>query len=476
MKYIQQSYGDDFDLMQELVDNQIVPEHAIDYRDLFMASFDIETIETKIDQCPPEHGMIKEANLQLLSIAIGSNAENYSPKCWIRKSSDKKEEERLVKAFVDELIKLSEIKKSRLPSWINEGLEKLSDITHKLKQRKAKFFEYQAISRLERALKQFKKLSIFGFNSSKFDLPCIIGPLMNELTKRTSDIKVLKKMSSYFMISTKEFVFKDVLRFTAPCSYDKFLTVWESPFSKSIWPYSHYHSVEEIRSDKQFPPIQAFASSLRGYQKPEMKIYIAAKREFYRRKLLPKNHLDRIVSMYGFLRYYNLMDVQPLILAIENCFNCYYEYFGVDAMKALSLPSLAQTAMFKNFDKQSPLIVSFDTKNGGSQQLFRKFVTGGLVNAFLRHVQTFDSESENYTLPKEARYAPNNEPYTSIVSLDFTSMYLTTQKQNLPTSPGILFTLRDKFYVKNVMCQGHSFKCQQWLTWLQATGNIYIHI
>ena len=57
--------------------------------------------------------------------------------------------------------------------------------------------------------------------------------------------------------------------------------------------------------------------------------------------------------VFGFLRFYNLQDVQPLAHAIKNCFEAYFKYFGVNAITAMSLPSLAQEAMFKNFEPNS---------------------------------------------------------------------------------------------------------------------------
>jgi len=221
---------------------------------------------------------------------------------------------------------------------------------------------------------------------------------------------------------------------------------------------------------KKFPPLADFISSLKGDSKPDMEDYISAKTEFYRRKLLPKNHPERLVSMYGFLRYYNEQDVQPLAQAIENCFNCYDQYFNVNAITALSLPGLAMKAMFKNYDKSAPLIFSFSEEFKEMNEIFRSNVFGGLVNVFRRHVCTYDTE---VTIPTAARYAPNGNPFTSIISLDFTSMYLTCQDKMMPTSPGILWekTKCGKFS-KKIMCSGHSLKAQQWLCYCQETGKI----
>ena len=467
----QVGYGKNTDLILDLVNKKIIPKEALVYRNNFIVTFDLETIEQKFDLAMPERGLITEANLLLLSIAVGCNLPGYSPKCWIRKSSDPEEEKRLIKSFLSELDHIWIEKQKTLPFWIEAGFEKLDFMQYKLKQEKAPWHEYQAIWKYKRVLRKFTQLDVFGFNSGKFDLPTIAGPLLWELQQSSKKVSILKKMASYFTISTDKFIFKDVLKFTAPCSYNKFLAVWGCPGSKSIWPYSFYNNVEEIKNAKKFPPLSAFESKLRGDTKPDMKTYIAAKREFYRRQLLPKFHPDRINSMYGFLRFYNTQDVQPLVHALENCFDAYFKYFGVNAITAMSLPSLAQEAMFRNYDPTSALIYSFAEENRDINNLFRKSVFGGLVNVYRRHICTYDRAEP---IPPAARYADNGNPFTSIISLDFTSMYLTCQKQNMPTSPGICWTKDKKTYRRNVMISGHSFKAQQWLCYRQATGNIFI--
>ena len=173
----------------------------------------------------------------------------------------------------------------------------------------------QELYRYRRKLKELKQLECYGFNSSRFDLPVLAGPLLTIL-KNHGNVNILKKMNSYISISTEKFIFKDVLRFHSQCTYDKFVSLWGTPGSKSIWPYSFYKSVEEINESKIFPKRTAFASNLANGKLPDIEAYITAKTEFHRRKLLPKGHKDRIKSMRGFLKYYNLQDVQPLAHAI----------------------------------------------------------------------------------------------------------------------------------------------------------------
>lgn len=45
--------------------------------------------------------------------------------------------------------------------------------------------------------------------------------------------------------------------------------------------------------------------------------------------------------MSDWLAHYNSLDTMPLVEAMENSFEKFHEFFGVDALLALSLPGLA---------------------------------------------------------------------------------------------------------------------------------------
>ena len=93
-------------------------------------------------------------------------------------------------------------------------------------------------------------------------------------------------------------------------------------------------------------------------------------------------------------------------------------------------------------------------------------------NYFRRHVST----SDNPALPRAARYTSGENKITGILSLDFTSMYLSVQQKPIPTSPGLYWYRRENGkFSKKIMTPGHSLEAQQWLCYRQETGfNYYI--
>ena len=467
----EKAYGDDKNIAVEIVDDGFAPEEFKEYRDFYLGSFDIETLEEKTFLEVPENGLVAEADLRLLSIALGSNIPGFTEKCWIRKSSQPEEARTIVEKFVVACIKLRKRKLSLLPKYIFETQQKLEKRANELADECAgkgikTSPELTKILKYIRYISSLQNLSIFGFNSQRFDIPVIAGTLFRVLELSLfSPVNVLKKGASYFSVSCGGLIFKDALNFTSPCKLEKFLKNWEAPFSKSIWPYSLFGSVEEIRSTKLFPKRSEFYSELAG-ETVSKEDYAKAAWEFNRRRLLSKSHPDKIYSMAGWLRVYNLLDVTPLALALENCFRSYSEFFDVDPMLSHSLPGMAQSAMFKNLDPNSPLLFSIPNKNKEISELFRENVLGGLVNCFSRHATT-NSEG-NY--PERAKKTANGENIKTLLFLDFNSMYLKCQDQSMPTGPGLLWQRKkgsENIWNKNVMTDGHSFKAQQWLTFMQ---------
>ena len=90
--------------------------------------------------------------------------------------------------------------------------------------------------------------------------------------------------------------------------------------------------------------------------------------------------------MKCWLEKYNLLDVQPLALAIERSFDCFHLYFGEDANNHQSLPSIAQASLYGHYDQSCAYIYSFQEAEDEIRALHRRTICGGLVNCFHRHV------------------------------------------------------------------------------------------
>ena len=417
-------------------------------------------------------GLVEVAKLNLVSIAVGSNFSGFESKCFIRETSDKQDEIALVEKFLNYLEELAEVKIATMPSFISEAEEKLNLMFQKLKDDGAKKIQYQELYSFLRVLNNWKILEVYGFNSSKFDLPVLAAPLFHLLISRDEKPQVMKRGSRYFSIATEKLRFKDTLNYTAPCSYDKFLASWDTEQMKSIFPYSYFGSIEEMRFATEFPPHDAFENELNG-NTPSLADYESAKTLFEQRKRLAESDPLKMNNMADWLSYYNELDVYPLVQAIEKCFASYAQYFGVCPFMSHSLPSMAEEAMFKFVGKDQPLVFSPNGKERQLHEQYRENVLGGLVNVHKRHVVTTDE----IECPDIARRASNGEKYTSFIMLDFTSMYLSCQQKPMPCGPALVWEKSScSLLKKKISIPNHSFVAQQWLCYRQVTGSYVVKV
>ena len=146
-------------------------------------------------------------------------------------------------------------------------------------------------------------------------------------------------------------------------------------------------------------------------------VYNKSRDEFNRRKQLPFYHPDRIFTMADWLRMYQMCDVVPLTVAIQNQFKKFHELFGIDSNSYNSLPAIARVAMFQNFDQSMPYGFSFHPKNDTERKDFRTNIIAGLTTCSHRHVDLSGGTSS----PHNARHVPNGDPATAVICEDLNS-------------------------------------------------------
>ena len=85
----------------------------------------------------------------------------------------------------------------------------------------------------------------------------VVDPIQKDTTYFT--LKLTKRLDERNQV----IVFKDLMNFTSPMSMDQYLKTWNGFQSKLIWPYTKFSSIEEIMSEKDFPPIEDFFNDLK---------------------------------------------------------------------------------------------------------------------------------------------------------------------------------------------------------------------
>jgi hypothetical protein len=292
---------------------------------------------------------------KILSVGVANN--KGFEKCFVRADSSHEASVDLIEKFVDALEELYEIDQMYIPNVFHDALDLLeADIA--VEDSKFKKMELQS---LKNHLDGFLKMDVFGYNSGRFDLTVLSPYLLPEMKRRYEKIQILKKDNDYISIVTDFISFKDAYRFTSPVPLSCYLRQNSVLETKSIFPYTHYNSVEDLRNAVDFPPHSAFYSDLKKKNVPH-KEYIIAKNEYERRRSLPDADPKKMRCMVDWLIYYNLLDCRPLADAINNSFQNFFSIFKIDPSWCISLPAYSSKCMFLKYSKLHPLCYSFNDK------------------------------------------------------------------------------------------------------------------
>ena len=149
--------------MDELIDSGRLPSSLRQYRQHYLATFDIETLEEKHQRDCSEIGTVTEAILKVVSIGVSSNIPGYGDKFFCRASSASKDGFDLVNNFLDHLFRMARSLQQHIPKEIHDAEVKLDKEIGPNKWANNKQFE----RKLQTYLLNFKKLSVFGFDSGK---------------------------------------------------------------------------------------------------------------------------------------------------------------------------------------------------------------------------------------------------------------------------------------------------------------------
>ena len=458
------TFGPASNALDMAIDAGLLPSEFKDYRQKFLASWDIETLEVETDLTS-----IQQAVHKVVSIAVASNLPNQTDKFFVRDSSKPEDGQKLVDDFLDEVFRLEACYNKIIPSEIKQAKEALKEVEDQVfsKERTQK-------QKLKNFFNNYFTLPVYGFNSGKFDTKVIIGAIYDYCGKREVAVDTIKRSGKYFSLRLTRYdgrrrciEFRDILNFSSPTTLDRYIRMWGGTINKSIFPYGAYRSVEELRAAVDFPTEDQFFSKLRQ-QTVDPDEYKKAKEEFQRRKKLPNGHPEQMKSMECWLKYYNLLDVKPLVQAIDQSFSSFWEYFKVDGNQHHSLPSMAFNSLFKNYPADLPFVQTFNETNDHLRQWFRENLIGGLTSVYHRHLDLSDDNQS----PRSARFTPDGSRLTHAEVLDFSSMYLWAEDQPMPLGPGLLWTKKGKHFHKKVMVDGCSLGQLEWLNFIEIEDEV----
>ena len=159
--------------------------------------YDLETVEKSSSKA--------EAKLELLSIGLASNICGYQSKYFCRKSDNSLDGQELVDRFLNHIFEL----KSQFDDNLDpEIVREYEEVNEKLRDTSRPWSEKRLLFTRKQQLKEQLKLSVYGFNSSKFDMKVLLSYLVTYAKNKNLKIEVLKKGAIYFNLTLDGIIFK----------------------------------------------------------------------------------------------------------------------------------------------------------------------------------------------------------------------------------------------------------------------------
>ena len=147
-----------------IIEKGFLPESFRSFLQKFKATWDIETLEEKVYQENDENmATITNAIHKIVSLGVSSNIPGFENRFFCRSSSAQKDGEAMMAKFLEHLFKMAEKLQELLPEQITNAAEELGE-----KLQGQMFSKNVCEERtLLNHLKNYCKLSVYGFNSGK---------------------------------------------------------------------------------------------------------------------------------------------------------------------------------------------------------------------------------------------------------------------------------------------------------------------
>lgn len=305
-------------------------------------------------------------------------------------------------------------------------------------------------------MKYLFKLPVIGFNSGKFDFNLIKKYLLRLISP--DDVNVIKKGNLFMSATTPRFMFLDISLYMSPgCSYAQYLKAYQTEQRKGFFPYEFVTSISCLDYPR-LPDHSAFYSTLKGTN-------ISNDEYAWCVETWEKMGMK---TLKDWLIYYNKLDVEPFIEALEKHFD-FYRSLGVDMFKeAISIPGVTERYLFGSIGPEFTLLGNDDKD---LHETFRSNIVGGPSILSNRHAE------KDVTFIKPYKYGSESRPVRKIIGLDKNMLYPFCMQGRMPTGFAIRYLPNKDFTVFSIKKTEPKFgrSCLEWLTWMSYTMKIPIH-
>jgi len=256
---------------------------------------------------------------------------------------------------------------------------------------------------------------VIGFNSSCYDIPLVKAYLLEYLLDKIKF--VILEGKSFTCLTTAKLKFLDIKNHIAPgFDYAKFIRAYEVEQQKFYWLYEWFQNFQQL-DEPTLPPHAAFYSSLKK-ENISQEAYALCQTVWKDKNWTSKpDHLE----------YYNNLDVEPFLQAVEKLFNANKE-LGLDAFKSsLTLPGLTLQLMLFSDLPPGVYFTLINQSNSDLHQLIKKNVCGGLSVVFHREHQA------DVTYIRHREFGESAKLCKKILGYDANSLDLGALKRAMPT-------------------------------------------
>ena len=279
----------------------------------------------------------------------------------------------------------------------------------------------------------------------------------DEINHSIEQPMVIKKANTFLTIKTSHFIFLDVINFIAPgFTYANYLKAYDASATKGFFPYEYMTNLNQL-NETELPPHEAFHSTLRNKN--------ISVEEYQSVCEVWKSH--KMTTLRDLLVWYNNLDTQPFLSALENQVRCFSKEFNLDMLKdGWTIPSLTMKYLFKSAlanPNHKWLYFSLpEPKEATYHTLLREQMVGGPSIVFTRY------HEKNKTNIR----TKDGESVQMCAGYDANALYLWAMMQNHPTEFPIKRFKKGGFRKKIIRKYGQM--AREWLEWVIFSTNTHI--
>ena len=459
---------------KELFSEGILP--SVDFVNTMFSTFDIES-----SMLPEEDFSASYRSVHRVStIAVYNNFGDRKSYFMFRENMTATALKSMMSEFLAVLDESQQNMVRILPDSIRKGFFKyVAEVQNPLFKTLSPSAKSSARRKLS-YLQSLLSLRSYSWNGEAYDLPCLVGPLLERLALNTEafrKLKVIKRNGgSYMEIRFGFIIMRDFINHSVPMTLEKFgLSCEVKEFSKAIYPYELFYNMLDVREARTFPRYSDFNSTLaknnyedhleelrflieKGLRNKQFEHLLDVEEFFGWRPAFLKDVFsvsqgkvivedscklsdcletsptrfaaskwyfeENCVTMLDFLEWYNLIDCKLLSASIEKYAEGFLQSWNVNVHEFISLPSLAQHLALESFSPDAYPIYSFNSKYGFLNEEIRSQLSGGMVQVFnrLQKVKPFSVPIEEDKYPKSVHFTPNGKRIQKIEFFDFNSL------------------------------------------------------